>query len=67
MPGSILTPRYGVNITATIHEPSSAMQSTQKRFRTYSPGVDCANPIGINPITVTSVPANIGAAVWLHA
>ena len=33
----------------------------------YSPAVDRAKPTGINPIAVTSVPASIGAAVWLQA
>ena len=43
------------------------MQTTQKRFLTYSPGMERAKPIGIRPMMVTRVPASIGAAVWLQA
>ena len=58
---------YGVKITATNHEAISAKPTTQKMLPAYSPAVDCAKPTGIRPITVTIVPASIGAAVWLQA
>src|SRR5260370_17836632 len=67
MLGRSFTPKYGVNVTATTHDVSSAIQTTQKRFLQYSPAPDCAKPTGIRPIIVTSVPASIGAAVWLQA
>ena len=58
---------YGVKTTATNHEASSAKPTTQKMLPAYSPAVERAKPTGIRPITVTSVPVSIGAAVWLHA
>src|SRR5207249_189415 len=39
----------------------------KKMFPAYSPAVERAKPTGKNPITVTRVPASIGAAVWLQA
>jgi hypothetical protein len=63
MLGRSFTPKYAVNVTATTHEVSRAIQTTQKRFLQYSPAPDCAKPTGIRPIIVTSVPASIGAAV----
>src|SRR5260370_33539810 len=67
MLGRRLTPKYGVNVTATTHEVSRAIQTTQKRFLQYSPAPDAAKPTGISPMIVTSVPASMGAAVGLHA
>src|SRR5438132_2901437 len=64
MLGRSFTPKYGVKITATTHEVSRAMQTTQKRFLQYSPALDAAKPTGISPMIVTSVPASMGAAVW---
>src|SRR5216684_7028637 len=66
MLGRSFTPKYGVNVTATTHDVRRAIQTTQKRFLQYSPAPDCAKPTGIRPIIVTSVPASIGAAVWLQ-
>src|SRR5260370_10257500 len=65
--GRSFTPRNGVKVTATTHEVNRAIQTTQKRFLQYSPALDCANPTGMRPMMVTRVPANIGAAGWLHA
>ena len=31
------------------------MHTTQKRFLTYSPGLERAKPIGIRPMMVTSI------------
>ncbi len=53
--------------TATIQETMRAKPTTQKMLPAYSPAVERAKPTGRNPATVTSVPDNIGAAVWLHA
>src|SRR5205814_672975 len=39
----------------------------KKLFPAYSHAVERAHPTGENPITVTSLPASIGAAVWLQA
>ena len=65
--GRSFTPRYGVKTTATIHEAIKENPTIQKMFPAYSPAVERAKPTGKNPITVTSVPASIGAAVWLQA
>ena len=65
--GRIFTPRYGVNTTATNHEAIRARPTIQNILLVYSPAVDWAKPFGIKPIAVTSVPASIGAAVWLQA
>src|SRR5437870_649278 len=65
--GRSFTPRYGVKTTATIHEAIKENPTIQKMFPAYSPAVERAKPTGKNPITVTSVPASIGPAVWLQA
>ena len=65
--GSIFTPRYGVNATATTHDAISAIPTIQNMLLVYSPAVERAKPFGMKPTAVTSVPASIGAAVWLHA
>ncbi|MOA59073.1 hypothetical protein D3C78_1836040 [compost metagenome] len=67
MSGNSFTPRYGVKTTATSHEASSANATIQKMLPAYSPAVLMAKPTGRNPMTVTSVPVSIGAAVWLQA
>ena len=61
--GSRLTPSRGVNSTATIHEISSAAAITANRVKVYSPAELWLRPIGMKPITVTSVPVSIGKAV----
>ncbi|MNN89546.1 hypothetical protein D3C81_2073770 [compost metagenome] len=61
--GNIFTPRYGVKATATTQEAIRAMPTIQNMLLVYSPAVDCAKPLGIKPIAVTSVPESIGAAV----
>src|SRR5216117_3951787 len=63
MSGRSFTPRYGVKATATIHEAIKEKPTIQKIFPAYSPAVERAKPTGKNPITVTIVPASIGAAV----
>ena len=65
--GSIRTPRYGVNSTATNQLPISAMPTTQKMPPAYSPTAELAKPIGRKPATVTSVPVSIGNAVEVQA
>jgi hypothetical protein len=61
--GRSFTPRYGVKTTATIQEAINENPTIQKMFPAYSPAVERAKPTGKNPITVTSVPASMGAAV----
>ncbi len=61
--GSSTTPRYGVNTTATIHEAISATPTTQNMPPAYSPLMERANPTGMKPATVTSVPVSMGNAV----
>ncbi len=39
------------------------MPVTQNSALTYSPAALCANPTGMKPATVISVPVNIGNAV----
>jgi hypothetical protein len=56
-----------VKATATIQETMRAKPTTQKMLPAYSPTVEGAKPTGRKPATVTSVPDNIGAAIWLHA
>ena len=56
-------PRSGANITATTHEMRSAIATTAKSEKVYSPAWLCAKPIGMKPSTVTSVPVSIGKAV----
>ncbi len=65
--GSIFTPKYGVNTTATTQDMINAMPTIQNMLLVYSPAVEAANPFGMKPTAVTRVPDNIGAAVWLHA
>ena len=59
----IQTPSNGENTTATIQDAISAMATTAKIEKVYSPAALRAKPIGTNPATVTSVPVSIGKAV----
>ena len=59
----IQTPSNGANSTATTHETSSAIATTAKIEKVYSPAALRANPIGTKPATVTNVPVSIGKAV----
>ena len=65
--GSNSTPRNGVKTTATTQLASSASPTTQKMPPAYSPVVEFANPTGMNPAAVTSVPDSIGNAVEVQA
>src|SRR5829696_2467205 len=65
--GSSFTPRYGVKITATNHEATSAIATTQKIPPAYSPTEELAKPMGRKPAAVTSVPVSIGKAVEVQA
>jgi hypothetical protein len=56
-------PRYGVKTTATTHDRISATPTIQKMPPAYWPAMDLANPTGMNPAAVTSVPVSIGNAV----
>ena len=49
--------------TATTHDRISATPTTQKMPPAYWPAIDFANPTGMNPAAVTSVPVSIGNAV----
>ncbi len=59
----IQTPSRGANSAATIHDAISAMATTAKIEKVYSPAALRANPMGTNPATVTSVPVSLGKAV----
>jgi hypothetical protein len=59
----IQTPSKGAKRTATTHDAISAMATTAKIEKVYSPAALCAKPMGTNPATVTSVPVSIGKAV----
>ena len=52
-----------MNTTATTHETSSAMVTTAKIEKVYSPAPDLAKPTGVKPAAVISVPVSIGKAV----
>ena len=54
-----------MNTTATIQEATRATPTIQKMPPAYSPEIDLANPTGMKPATVTSVPVSIGKAVEL--
>src|SRR5882724_3041888 len=56
--GKIATPRSGAKMTATAHDTSRAMPTTVKIEKVYSPAALFANPIGMKPTTVTSVPVS---------
>ena len=59
------TPVSGVNSTATTQEAISAIATTAKSVKVYSPALLFAKPTGTKPATVTSVPVSIGNAVEL--
>ena len=59
----IQTPSRGANRTATTQDAISAMATTAKIEKVYSPAALRAKPIGTNPAMVTSVPVSIGKAV----
>ncbi|MNN78430.1 hypothetical protein D3C81_1949890 [compost metagenome] len=61
--GNILSPRYGMNSTAAIHDTTSAIVTTWNSERVYSPVLDAAVAIGRKPAAVISVPVSIGNAV----
>src|SRR5262249_50852293 len=56
--GSSVTPRRGVNRTATTHEISNADAMTAKSVNVYSRAELLLSPIGTNPATVTSAAAD---------
>ncbi len=56
------TPSNGANSTATNHETNSAMVTTAKIEKVYSPAALCAKPIGTKPAAVTKVPVSMGKA-----
>ena len=58
--GRSFTPRYGVKITATNHDATRAIATTQKIPPAYSPTVELAKPTGRKPAAVTSVPVSMG-------
>ena len=57
------TPSKGAKRTATNQDTISAMATTAKIEKVYSPAALRAKPMGTNPATVTSVPVSIGKAV----
>src|SRR5262249_4315335 len=57
------TPSKGEKRTATNQDAISAMATTAKIEKVYSPAALRANPRGTNPATVTRVPVSIGKAV----
>ena len=61
--GRMVTPRSGVNSTATIHETISETARTTKSVKVNSPALLLFRPTGMKPATVTRVPVSIGKAV----
>ena len=59
----IQTPSKGEKRTATHQDAISAMATTAKIEKVYSPAPLRAKPIGTKPAIVTRVPVNIGKAV----
>ena len=55
-------PSRGANNTATNQETTSAMPTTAKMEKVYSPAELAAKPIGKKPAMVTKVPVSMGAA-----
>src|SRR5258707_1168001 len=51
-----------MKMMATSHETMSAMATTAKRVKQYSPAPLLAKPTGRNPVTVTNVPVSMGNA-----
>ena len=56
------TPSSGAKITATNQDTISAMLTTAKIEKVYSPAALRAKPIGTKPAIVTKVPVSIGKA-----
>ena len=52
----------GAKITATIQDTISAMLTTAKSEKVYSPAALWAKPIGTKPTAVTKVPVSMGKA-----
>ena len=48
---------------STSAHTSSAMVTTAKMEKVYSPALDLAKPTGVKPAAVISVPVSIGKAV----
>src|SRR6202020_1913700 len=63
----IQTPSSGANSTATNQETMSAIVTTAKIEKVYSPAALRAKPIGTKPAMVTKVPVSIGSASVLYA
>ena len=61
--GRSLHADIGREDTATNHEATSAIATTQKMPPAYSPTDELAKPMGRKPAAVTSVPVSIGKAV----
>src|SRR5271154_6860215 len=61
------TPSSGANSTATNQETNSAIVTTAKIEKVYSPAALCAKPIGTKPAAVTKVPVSMGKATDLYA
>src|SRR4029453_8230686 len=57
------TPSNGENTTATTHDANSAIATTAKIEKVYSPAGLGAKTLGPNPATVTRVPLSMGKAV----
>ena len=55
-----------MNTTAAIHDSNSAIVTTWKIERVYSPVLEAAVAMGKKPAAVTSVPVSIGKAVDFH-
>jgi len=53
---------YSAKTTATSHDTSSAMLTTAKREKVYSPAELAAKPTGTKPAMVTRVPASMAKA-----
>src|SRR6516225_11595797 len=56
------TPRSGMKMTATSQDARTAMLTTAKIEKVYSPAELLAKPIGTKPAMVTSDPVSIGKA-----
>ena len=59
---SMTTPSSGANSTATNQDMISAMPTTTKIEKVYSPAELFAKPIGTKPAAVTNDPVSIGTA-----
>ena len=52
-------PSSGANTTATNHDTTSAIETTAKSEKVYSPAELAAKPTGTKPAMVTKVPASM--------